>query len=197
MDVTGIDKIKEAVLDKARAEAQDIIEHAEAAAREETEKARRQNERRFEENKRRVIEDARKESARILAQASLKERQELLTAKSAIIDEIIARVKGELSQGAIDKGPFLSLIKESVDTLGLDKVRIYVSPRDMSMAQEIITEDNELEDRIIEVNELNCMGGVLAEDISGMVSIDNTFETRLEMLMPKILPDIGKAVFGN
>ena len=29
-----------------------------------------------------------------------------------------------------------------------------------------------------------------------MVSIDNTFDTRLEMLMAKILPEIGRKLFG-
>jgi len=197
MEVTGTEKIREAILKKVRAEAQEIISDAELKAKEAVETAKKQTERKFKEEKNRKLLDAKSEAAKILAQASLKARQEILSEKAGIINEIIDKVKTEISQDSIDKELFLSLIKEAVDALEADKARIYVSPKDMDMVQEIIKMNGELKDRITEVKELDCMGGVLAEDIDGMVNIDNTFETRLEMLLPKILPQVGKETFGD
>ncbi len=197
MEVTGTEKIREAILKKVRAEAQEIISDAELKAKEAVETAKKQRERKFKEEKNRKLLHAKSEASKILAQASLKARQEILSEKAVIINEIIDKVKTEISQDAIDKELFLSLIKEAVDTLEADKARIYVSPKDMGVVQEIIRVNGELKDRIIEVKELDCMGGVLAEDIDGMVRIDNTFETRLEMLLPKILPQVAKETFGD
>jgi vacuolar-type H+-ATPase subunit E/Vma4 len=39
------------------------------------------------------------------------------------------------------------------------------------------------------------LGGVIAEDVEGKLRIDNTYETRLEMLLPKLLPKISKELF--
>jgi vacuolar-type H+-ATPase subunit E/Vma4 len=39
------------------------------------------------------------------------------------------------------------------------------------------------------------MGGVIAEDVEGKLRIDNTYETRLGTLLPKLLPEISKKLF--
>jgi len=35
----------------------------------------------------------------------------------------------------------------------------------------------------------------MVEDIAGKIRIDNTYDTRLEMLLPRLLPEIGKELF--
>jgi len=47
------------------------------------------------------------------------------------------------------------------------------------------------------VGEIDCLGGILAEDAQGKVSIDNTYDTRLEMLLNKVLPEIGQKLFSD
>jgi len=80
--------------------------------------------------------------------------------------------------------------------LDADKARIYASPKDVSMVQEFLRGNKELSNRIMEVKEFDCMGGVIAENIEGKMSIDNTYNTRLEMLLPKLLPELNKGLFG-
>ena len=41
------------------------------------------------------------------------------------------------------------------------------------------------------------MGGVICESVDGKVSVDNTYDTRLQMLIPRILPQVGKVLFGE
>jgi len=191
----GIEKISKAILGKVRAEAQDIVEEAEEKARERIEGAKRQQEAKLEEEKSKLIEEAKEGATRILAQASITARQELLAAKTKIIDEIINSVKGVLSGFSSDESSPLNLIKETINTLDIDKARIYVSPKDVNTVQKLFAKDKELANKIKEIREFDCIGGVIAEDIDGKIRIDNTYETRLEMLLPQILPEISKELF--
>ena len=193
----GMEKISEAILNTVKVEAQDIIKDAEEKARERVERAKKQQEARFEEEKNELIKEATEEAARILAQAFIKARQELLTAKTGIIDEIISKVKEALSGFSSDESSLLNLIKEAVNALDIDKARIYLSPKDAATGQKLINEDSELANKIIEIREFDCQGGVIVEDIDGKVRIDNTYNTRLETLLPQILPEINKEIFGT
>jgi V/A-type H+-transporting ATPase subunit E len=190
-----MEKLSEAILNKVRVEAQNIIKEAEEKAREEIQKAEKQRERRFEEEKRKLIEEASREAVRILAQASIKARQELLATKTEVINEVSDRVKNALSGTSSNEGALLNLIKEALTELGSDKAKIYVSPKDASVVQKILRGNKELANKIVEIEELDSLGGVIVEDIEAKVRIDNTYETRLEILLPKILPEISKALF--
>ena len=191
----SMEKISAAILDKVRAEAQDIIKEAEEKARERVEKAKKQQAAGLEEKKNKLIAEAKEEATRILAQASITARQELLLAKTRIIDEIINRVKKTLSGISGDDSSFLALIKEAANALNVDKARIYVSPKDTSAVRKALKGDKQLASKITEIRETDCTGGVVVEDIGGKVRIDNTYDTRLEMLLPKLLPEIGKELF--
>ncbi len=191
----GIEKISEAILGKVRAEAQDIVEEAEEKAQERIERAKRQQEAKLEEEKGKLIEEAKEEATRILAQSSITARQELLLAKTRIIDEIIDRVKKTLSGISSDESSPLDLIEEAINTLDVDKARIYVSPKDVSIVRKLVAGDKKLADRITEIREFDGTGGVIVEDTDGKIRIDNTYDTRLEMLLPKLLPEIGKELF--
>ena len=191
----GMEKISEAILDKVRAEAQDIVKEAEQKARERIDRAKRQQEAKLEEEKSKLIEEAKEEATRILAQSSITARQELLLAKTRIIDEIISRVKKTLSGISSDESSPLDLIKEAINALDIDKARIYVLPKDVSIVRKLVAGDKKLADRITEIREFDGTGGVIVEDIDGKIRIDNTYDTRLEMLLPKLLPEIGKELF--
>lgn len=191
----GMEKISDAILDKVRVEAQDIIKEAETRAGERVAKAKEQQEAKLEEEKGKLIEEAKEEATRILAQSSITSRQELLIAKTRIIDEIINRVKKTLSGISSDESSPLDLIKEAINTLDTDKARIYVAPKDVSIVRKSLKGDKQLADRITEIREFDGSGGVIVEDIDGKIRIDNTYDTRLEMLLPKLLPEIGKELF--
>jgi vacuolar-type H+-ATPase subunit E/Vma4 len=195
--MTGMEKISGAILDKVRAEAQDIIREAETRAKERVERARKQRIARLEEEKGKRLEQAREEASRILAQASITARQELLLARTRIIDEIIGTVKKTLSGISNNGDSLLRLIEEAVNALDIDEVRIYVSPKDIKPLSEPLKGDKKLADRIKEIKEFDCSGGVIVEDIKGKIRIDNTYDTRLEMLLPNLLPELGRELFES
>jgi V/A-type H+-transporting ATPase subunit E len=190
-----MEEISEAVVRKVSLDAQTIIKEAEEKAQQEIEKAQKQREVRFEEEKDRMLGEAREEAARILAQASIKARQQLSSAKADAIAKIIDRARRELSQISSDEGHLLSLIREATNGLGVDKARIYVSPKDVGTVKRLLEAEKELSGKILEVREFDCLGGATAEDAEGKLRIDNTYETRLESLLPKLLPEISKELF--
>jgi len=191
----GMEKISEAILGKVRAEAQDIVGEAEERARGRIQKAEQQQKAKLEEKKGKLIEEAKAEATRILAQSSITARQELLLAKTRIIDEIINRVKKTFSGIPSDESSPLDLIREAINALDIDKARIYVSPKNISSVRKSLKEANQLANKITEIREFDGTGGVIVEDIDGKIRIDNTYDTRLEMLLPKLLPEIGKELF--
>ena len=190
-----MEKISEAVVSKVKLDAQSIIKEAEEKAREEIEKATKQKEVRIEEESGRMLGEAEEEAARILAQASIKARQGISSAKADVIANIIDAARKELSQISSDESYFLGLTKEAIAGLGTDKATIYVSPTDVGTVNKFLEADKELSGKILEVKETNCLGGVIAEDTEGKLRIDNTYETRLEMLLPKLLPKISNELF--
>ena len=190
-----MEKISEAVVGKVKLDAQKTVKEAEEKALEEIQKAKKQRAVRFGEERGRMLGEAEEEVARILAQASIKARQQLSSAKADAISKIIDGARKELPQVSSDETHVLNLIREAVEGLGMDKARIYVSPRDVSNVKRFLEADKELSGKIVEVKEYNCLGGVIAEDIEGKLRIDNTYETRLEMLLPQLLPKISEELF--
>jgi len=190
-----MEKISEAVVGKVKLDAQKTVKEAEEKAQEEIEKAKKQSEIRFEEERARMLGEAEEEVARILAQASIKARQQISSAKADTIAKVTDGARKELSQVSIDDTHFLDLIREAVEGLGVDKARIYVSPKDIGNVKKFLETDRELSGKIVEVREYNCLGGVIAEDVAGKLRIDNTYETRLEMLLPQLLPKISEELF--
>jgi vacuolar-type H+-ATPase subunit E/Vma4 len=193
--MAGMEKIGEAILDKVKAEAADIIKDAESQAKQEIAAAKRQQGARLEEEKARVLREAGEEATRIEAQALVQARQELSRAKAEVISEIISRAKKELEAISTDQNSLLGLIKEAFDTLGVSKGRLYVSPKDMAAVRKLVEKDKGLAAKVAEIKEHSMSGGVIVEDIEGRVRIDNTYETRLEMLLPRLLPEVGKELF--
>jgi len=190
-----MEKISEAVVSKVSLDAQATIKEAEEKAREEIERAKRQRELKFDQERARILAEAEQEAARILAQASIKARQLISSAKAEAIAKITEGARKELSGASTDQSSLLSLIREAAGELGTDKTRIYVSPKDVGTAIESLQADKELSAKILEVREVDCLGGVIAEDAEGKLRIDNTYETRLEMALPKLLPKISEELF--
>ena len=123
---------------------------------------------------------------------------EILREKDAVINEIITRVKENLLRKATEEGVFIHLIRETVKAFETgDKLRLFVSPGDIAVVRKVVEGNDSLKEQIADIGELDCLGGVMAESMDGMVSIDNTFDIRLEMLTPKILPRLGRELFGD
>jgi len=193
----GMDKISEAILDKVTAEAESIVKEAQDRAAAEIERAKAQWATRAQDEQDKVTQEAKEEALRIEAQAAVKARQELAKAKSDVVAEIIDRVKKSLAETSASKDSLKGLLEEACAMLDLAKGRVYVAAKDVSGMKSLIEKDKKLSEKVVEVKEYDCTGGLIVEDIERKLRVDNTYETRLEMLLPRLLPQIGKELFGD
>jgi V/A-type H+/Na+-transporting ATPase subunit E len=190
-----MERIGEAVISKVRLDAQNIVREAETRAQGEIEKAKAEREARAQQRRSKMRAEAEEEAARVLAQASIKARQRLSRAKAEAIARLVDRTRQELSRMSGDEGSLLSLVREAVAGLSADKARVFVSSRDLGTLRRALEADRELSGRVTDVRECGCQGGAIAEDVDGKLRIDNTYETRLEMLLPRLLPELSKKLF--
>lgn len=195
--MSGMEKISETILEKVQAEAKQIVEKANEEALKEIQKAEKQAKAKYDEEKQKVVGNAEREAARILAQSQIEARQKLAVAKAEIIEKVTAGVKDSLEKVSDRQSSLANLIREAVDGLDVDKAVVYVSADDISIAKTAVKADKALSNRIAEIKEGKFNGGAIAETPDGMIRVDNTYATRLKMLLPRIMPEIEKTLFSD
>ncbi|MFW6102731.1 MAG: V-type ATP synthase subunit E [Chloroflexota bacterium] len=189
--------ISEAVVDKIRDEAKTIVDEAEEEARKEVEKAKAQRDARLEAEKRRILTDAREEAARIAAQSTMQDHQQTASAKAEVLDDIVNRARESLKKVTTRPDLLAYLVNDAVKGLGEEqgKLTLLVSSKDVAAAKDLVKNDKQLSSIVAEVQECDCDGGAIVRNESKTISVDNTYTTRLEMLLPRILPEISKELF--
>lgn len=122
-------KLREAILDKAREEADRILADAETKSREIVKKAEDQFRERVESEKKKILSEARRESAKRVAQASLEGRQSILREKDRIIGDILDKVRASLKETSLEEGNLRKLVRETIEAFESDvPVRLYGAP---------------------------------------------------------------------
>jgi len=187
--------ISEAVVDKVRLEARSIVSEAEEEAKKDLEKAKSLREAKVKAEKRRLLNDAREEAARIMAQSAIQTHQKMAAAKASVIDDIVGRAQAGLKKISAKPELLAYLIGDAIGGLGSGKATISVSPGDVATVKELVKNDKRLSSMVLDVTESDCDGGVIAESEDKKTSVDNTYATRLEMLLPRLLPEISKDLF--
>lgn len=188
--------ISNAVVDKVKEEAQAIINEAEEEAKRELEKAKAQRDARFETEKKRLLSSAQEEAARITAQNAMQARQKVANAKAGVLDEIVQKTRAEMKKAPARQESLAYLINDAITGIGQsDKLILLVSETDLALAKDIVKADKGMSAVITEIKTCECDGGVLVENEDQTLSVDNTYTTRLDMLLPRILPEISKKLF--
>ena len=192
-----MENIGEAVINKVNKEAQNIIEKAKDEAKLEIEKANEERQLKLEKTKQKKLQDAEEESARIASRVSIEIRQNLVAVKAEVVSIIIDEVKNKLAQTSMDRKAFIALVTEAVNAIKAEKARIYVPKGDTKRIKGYIQAEKDLNSKIIEFKEGDFVGGFILEDADGKLRIDNTYATRMEMLLPRIMPEINKELFQS
>jgi vacuolar-type H+-ATPase subunit E/Vma4 len=188
--------LSEAVLQKVRAEAHSIVLQAQQEAGRVLEKARRLRRERIEVESARLLAAAETEAAGISAQGLMEARHMLLTAKSAVIDDIVRRAAASLRETPATPANLATLVDDALEGLqGRGRVILRVAPGDLDRARELVSADRDLADIVSSVAEGAHEGGVLLESEHGSIVVDNSHATRLGMLVPRILPRLGQELF--
>lgn len=131
-----------------------------------------------------------------------KSRLKVLQAKEEIVDKVVqatAKQLAELPKDAKKYEKFLAkLLDESAELLKEDKIVVQARKADKSVLEKAIkSSKTETEIEISEHPlEGEVSGGIIVATEDGKITIDNTIETRLEILVKKSLPLIRLELFG-
>jgi len=190
-----MEKISEAVLKKVTTEAQAIVDKAEEEAKEKLDKARIKFQSKLEKEKQRKLQEAEEEAARISSRVLIQTRKDMVIAKSEVLDSVIEKVSNRLISTPMSKKAFLRIAEEALEALNSTEVRIYVPKSDSNRIKGFLKGEKDLHSKVKEVKEGDFAGGFIMEDMDGKLRIDNTYTTRLEMILPRIKPEIAKELF--
>ncbi len=192
-----LERVSKAILDRARAEAEEILERARKEAEEIINKAKLRRRQEQEREEARIISEAKRKARAIIVKAMLKARKDQSEVKRKIIDEIIERVKEEIKRKSFNYRESLkNLIQEAVKTLPPTDIIICANKGDLKEIREVLRE-LKLTSKVKDIREANISGGVIVETIDGKFRIDNSYETRLEMALSRLLPEISRELFGE
>lgn len=89
---------------------------------------------------------------------------------------------------------FRLLLKEAVQTLDEQRIRLHIDPRDADLCLSIV-EELGLKSEIIQ--DITCIGGLDASSPDGRITVHNTLESRLERSKETMRLEVFSTVFGD
>jgi len=194
--MSGVERLREAVLARARQEAERIVREAEERARKIIEEARRRKQEEIEEARKRLRREAGYEAR--IAEARIRARHIIAEAKNKVIEELRRAVIEELQRMPqnLRIESLRTLVSEALAVLGSDRFRIYVAPRDREAARQALSRLG-IEHRVIEIRDASIIGGAILESEDGLDRVDNSYDTRLDTAMRRMATEIGRRLFGG
>ncbi len=191
-------EIREAILDKVRAEAREIVEKAEEEAAHIVAEAKEQREQALAAEKEKSLREARDEAAQITARGAMDARNALAAAKAEVFEGIVSETRGRLRSTKPEAEEYARLIAEAVSGLGSgDRITVVVPPGCRAAAREAVKKDEPLSERVAEIEEREMEGGIIAESEDKSIVVDNTYSARLEMLLPRVYVGFAEKLFGE
>ncbi len=199
MAASAMERLRQAVIEKAKAEAEKIIREAEERARSIIEDAKRRKAREIEEA-RKHIKDEIEYDVRI-AEAKIKTRYFIAQAKNEIYEKLRESVLRELRALGEDmrRESIRNIMREIIES-GLfegQKIRVYVAERDRGIARRAIQELG-IGDLVVEIAVAEGItGGVIVENLDKTVKVDASYERRLETILRSRVAEINQQLFGE
>ena len=192
----SLEELKRAVLNKASLEAEEIIRDAYEKAKSIIREAEEKKKAIIEEERRKIIGELGLEAK--LAEARREARLIIARAKQELVDEIKGRVKEILENMSVEsrRNSLRKLLYESLEELkkcgfGVESIVVHVSPRDKDIIAGILREIG-VNAEIVE--DRGISGGLLISTPNGEISIDNTYEARMEKLLRTLLTEVFRGV---
>lgn len=192
--------IKEAILDRAREEAQKIIVEAREKAQQILKNAEEERNAKLERMRLKPIEEANREFERIQAKANVEAKRMIIEHKMTLLAKITEETRKVLKERKFSYAVEEFIKSALIDGLSMfpqkSKLHIYVNSKDLSAARKVL-EDLKLSDSVnTEVNN-GILGGVIIESWDHLTRVDNSYDARLNSYMEKHLAEIARTLFES
>jgi vacuolar-type H+-ATPase subunit E/Vma4 len=198
----NIEALSRAILDDAKAEAEQIL----AEAKEKAEALRQHAQDQADEECSEIIERARQEADRLRGQAvattQMKARTQEMEHRERLLDSVFKNVQQQLpsvEQQANYNDIALSLVREAVTQLRSSKVKIRADKRTQSLlTDQVLNEIAKAQNVELSIGEpLESGTGIIAETEDGHLSYDNTLETRLARMQNNLRSSVYRILIGE
>ncbi len=197
----GLEELRKSILEKARRKASKIVEEAKEKAEKIVEEAKEEYYRRLSKERERALRKLREEENRKYINKVMELNLEIVNLKNKILSEVISELRKRLStlSKELRKESLRKLLKEALDTgiFSSGRVVIKVVPEDVELIKDIVKEEG-LEDRLSSIGIISSdfLGGIVVESEDSSIALDNTYATRLDKLMSRLVEKLNKEVFG-
>jgi V/A-type H+-transporting ATPase subunit E len=188
----SLEELKRTVLNKAKLEAEEIIRDAYEKAKSIIREAEEKKKAIIEEERRKSISEIGLEAK--LAEARREAKLIVAKAKQEIVEEIRRRVKEILENMSLEsrRDSLRKLLYESLEEMKkcgfrVEGLIVHVSPRDKSTMADLLRELG-VNAKIVE--DRGISGGLLLSTPNGEISIDNTYEARVEKVLRSVLTEV-------
>lgn len=197
--MNSLEQLREAVLSKASEDAERIIASAQEEAKKILEEAREKKKAMVESEKRKVISGLNYEAK--IAEAETKARLLINKARYELVSKVISMVTQILEELEPERRllSLRNLLKEAVNEAensleGLSKLVVYVSKKDLELAKEVVEELAVSRKVELELRTTEISGGVIVEDSEGRIRIDNSYDSRVSVLLSRLSKDAVREV---
>lgn len=194
----SVEELREAVLSKARREAEEIIKRAMEEASRIVEEATKRKKEIVEEEKKR-IHDILKPDVRI-DEAKIQAKKIVLDVKREAIEEISNEIRKRLAELTPEerKKSLENLLREALKELfeSVEKptgIKILVAPSDVGIVEHIIKDKLQISQAEIKAYE-GIGGGVIVTCCNDEIRFDNSYQTRLKIAIERHLPEALREV---
>lgn len=196
-----VEKIVNKINQDARSEASKIVGEAEEEAEKKKNEAESKSEEIYQEIIERYKREAGQEKQRIVANAKLQKRKEILDAREEVIQESFqkAREKLENLPSKEYKKILENLILEAMEAIDGDAEVMVRKEDGKAVNKNFLQKLSKEAGHNIEKSKENisAVGGVVVRSKDGKIEVDNTFDTRLERYRGEMRREVAKILFGG
>lgn len=197
----SLELLKKAVLEKVLKEAEMKISRAEEEAKRIIEEAGKVKRNRVEEERKRIIEELNYDAK--IAEAKLNARLIIHNVKHRIIKEIEKSIINFLIN--LDTEARLQslfrLLDEALQHIfqsygNVNQIVIKISKHDINLANQLKEyARNKYGIEVINIESTEILGGLIVESADGIISVDNTYNSRISIILKNMLPSLAKEIF--
>ena len=203
----GLKKIIGKIEEKAKGEAESVLEDAKKESEEITEEAEKKAKQEKEKIREKGMKEAKKQKQRILSNARRDTRQKKLGVREEFIDEVFEKTEKRL-ENLRGNEEYESILKdliidggitvggEDIDVLVLEGDEKKISAEDKKEMENEISDETGKDTELTLESELeDAKGGTIVKKSDGSVSCNNTFSKRLSRKRDSIRPKIAEILF--
>ncbi len=197
----GLSNIAKEILEEAQKEAEALLLKAESDGKTLLDEAKAEAERRCKS----IIDKAEKDVETKLKETSslldAEAKNELLRAHEELVEDVFNRTRERLKQYASStdySACLIRLISEASEQIGSDKLTLRLNKRDhrLMTKNQLQALSKKLGVELIKSDDfLNSVGGSIVSTLDGRIMVNNTFESRLEMLKPVLRARVARILF--